>query len=172
MKECLSSTAGSTVTKSPRPQLISLQDKYGVLIFRETGLDNDRHVAFSAQLGELEINPAWGGTQRIGTPYLFDVSNIESDGSLVKEGTRRWAHALGNVLWHTDSSFNQHRSKYSLLLAHRVPGQGRGTTEFADTRKAWEDLDEEQKTELRKLVVEHEYVLPSFPVTLVNAMLS
>ncbi|KAH8895530.1 hypothetical protein GQ53DRAFT_804356 [Thozetella sp. PMI_491] len=136
--------------------LISLQDKYGVIIFRGTGLDNDRHVAFSKQLGDLEVNPAWGGSDRVGSSYLFDVSNIEADGSVVKKGSRRWAHSLGNALWHTDSSFNQHRSKYSLLLAHKVPGVGKGTTEFADTRAAWNDLDEELKADLREVVVEHE----------------
>lgn len=77
---------------SPLPEeliktLISLQDKYAVIIFRSTGLDNARHVTFSQQLGELEVNPAWGGTERVGTPHLFDVSNIEADGSVVKKGT-------------------------------------------------------------------------------------
>ncbi|QKX52950.1 uncharacterized protein TRUGW13939_00021 [Talaromyces rugulosus] len=37
--------------------LVSLQNRFGVLIFRNTGLDNDRHVKFAAQLGELEMNP-------------------------------------------------------------------------------------------------------------------
>ncbi|KAJ8064439.1 hypothetical protein OCU04_006777 [Sclerotinia nivalis] len=39
-------------------QLVQLSKKYAVLIFRSTGLDNKRHIAFSQQLGEkLEINP-------------------------------------------------------------------------------------------------------------------
>ncbi|TVY41296.1 Alpha-ketoglutarate-dependent,4-dichlorophenoxyacetate dioxygenase [Lachnellula occidentalis] len=154
--------------------LIRIQDQYAVIIFRDTGLDNERHVAFSAQLGRLEKNPAWG-SERVGTPFLFDVSNIESDGSLVKKETvsialalgpepqlegspisERWHHALGNALWHTDSSFNQHRSKYSLLLAHAVPEAGQGNTEFADTRQAWADLPDAEKEKLRALVVEHD----------------
>jgi alpha-ketoglutarate-dependent 2,4-dichlorophenoxyacetate dioxygenase len=69
---------------------------------------------------------------------------------------------LGNALWHTDSAFNQHRAKYSLLLAHSVPGEGKGKTEFADTRRAWSDLDEERKREFRDVIVEHEYVPLSF----------
>ncbi|TVY14960.1 Alpha-ketoglutarate-dependent 2,4-dichlorophenoxyacetate dioxygenase [Lachnellula arida] len=150
---CLSSYFGSLI---PGFQLIRIQDKYAVIIFRDTGLDNERHVAFSAQLGSLEKNPAWGGSERVGTPYLFDVSNIESDGSLVKKDTRRWHHALGNALWHTDSSFNQHRSKYSLLLAHAVPGAGQGNTEFADTRQAWREYPEAEKEKLRGYTVEHE----------------
>ncbi|ETS77179.1 hypothetical protein PFICI_11053 [Pestalotiopsis fici W106-1] len=152
--------SGINWKQSPLPDscieaLVLLQNKYGVIVFRETGLDNERQVRFASQLGELEMNPAWGGTKRVGTPYLFDVSNIEDDGSVVKKGSRRWAHSLGNALWHTDSSFNQHRSKYSLLLAHRVPGETQTVTEFADTRQAWKDVPEEQKVELRSLIVEH-----------------
>ncbi|QKX62100.1 uncharacterized protein TRUGW13939_09256 [Talaromyces rugulosus] len=85
-------------------QLVILQDKYGVLIFRQTGLDNSRHIAFSQQLGEkLEINPFFYGREndRLGEPLLFDVGNIELDGSLVKRDSRRWHHSLGNALWHT-----------------------------------------------------------------------
>ena len=53
-----------------------LQDKYAVLIFRDTGLDDQRHIAFSRQLGEkLEINPFFYGREndRVGEPLLFDV---------------------------------------------------------------------------------------------------
>ena len=63
---------------------------------------------------------------------------------------------IGNALWHTDSSFNQYRSKYSLLLAHRIPKEG-GNTEYADVRTAFRDLPEERKAQLRGLVVKHEY---------------
>ncbi|KAH9886819.1 putative alpha-ketoglutarate-dependent 2,4-dichlorophenoxyacetate dioxygenase [Xylariomycetidae sp. FL2044] len=148
-------------TQSPLPKdtiqsLINLQNKYAVIIFRATGLDNERQVGFAAQLGDLEVNPAWGGTERVGNRHLFDVSNIEADGSIVMKGSRRWAHSLGNALWHTDSSFNQHRAKYSMLLAHAVPGRGEGNTSFADTRQAWKDLSEGEKAKLRDLVVEHD----------------
>ena len=40
-------------------------------------------------------------------------------------------------MWHTDSSFNPHRSSYSLLLAHEVPPVG-GDTQFADMRAAYD----------------------------------
>lgn len=49
-------------------------DKYAVLIFRKTALDNARHVAFATQLGkELEQNPSYAIAERLGTAYLFDV---------------------------------------------------------------------------------------------------
>ncbi|OAL28713.1 hypothetical protein AYO22_02578 [Fonsecaea multimorphosa] len=67
------------VPKEVVEQLKDLQDEYAVLIFRRTGLDNVRHVAFSQQLGQrLEINPFFYGREqdRIGDPFLWDVSNL------------------------------------------------------------------------------------------------
>ncbi|KAL2824977.1 putative alpha-ketoglutarate-dependent 2,4-dichlorophenoxyacetate dioxygenase [Aspergillus pseudoustus] len=140
-------------------QLITLQDRYAVLIFRGTGLDNARHIAFSQQLGEkLEINPFFYGREndRLGEPLLFDVGNIELDSSLVKPDSRRWHHSLGNALWHTDSSYHQQRSKYSILLSHGNPVYGGSWTHFADTRRAYADLPAEKKAELEDLIVEHD----------------
>ncbi|KAJ6013818.1 alpha-ketoglutarate-dependent 2-4-dichlorophenoxyacetate dioxygenase [Penicillium herquei] len=140
-------------------KLVTLQDKYGVLIFRKTGLDNARHIAFSQQLGdELEINPFFYGREndRLKEPLLFDVGNIELDGSLVKRDSRRWHHSLGNALWHTDSSYHQQRSKYSILLSHGNPVEGGSWTHFADIRRAYEELPESKKTEIEDLIIEHD----------------
>ncbi|GAA6056374.1 hypothetical protein JCM3770_005977 [Rhodotorula araucariae] len=139
-------------------QLVKISDKYAVLIFRNTGLDDARHVAFSKQLGELEFCPKFNGPDqpdRFSSPHLFDAGNTNLDGSLVKAGTRRWNYNKGNALWHTDSSFNQHRSKYSLLLAHAIPKEG-GNTDFADTRRAYRELPEEKKRQLEPLVIQHD----------------
>ncbi|BGP43255.1 hypothetical protein JCM10450v2_007400 [Rhodotorula kratochvilovae] len=139
-------------------QLVEISNKYAVLIFRNTGLDDTRHVAFSKQLGELEFCPKFNGPDqpdRFSSPHLFDAGNTNLDGSLVKANTRRWNYNKGNALWHTDSSFNQHRSKYSLLLAHAIPKEG-GNTDFADTRRAYRELPEEKKRELEPLVIQHD----------------
>jgi alpha-ketoglutarate-dependent 2,4-dichlorophenoxyacetate dioxygenase len=61
----------------------------------------------------------------------------------------------GNSLFHVDSSFNPRRAGFSLLLAHELPPQGYGgATAFADTRAAYEDLDEHLKQHL----LERDYV--------------
>jgi len=138
--------------------MIAIQDKFGVTVYRNTGLDDTRYVAFSKQLGELEICPKFNGpTQlpRFDDEHLFDAGNMDRDGTIVKKDSRRWHYNKGNALWHTDSSFNQFRSKYSILLAHLVPKEG-GNTDFADVRKAYNDLPESKKAECRGLVVEHD----------------
>jgi alpha-ketoglutarate-dependent 2,4-dichlorophenoxyacetate dioxygenase len=56
-------------------QLLEVQDRYAVTIYRKTALDNDKHVAFASQLGSaLEQNPFFANSTRLGTPFLFDVS--------------------------------------------------------------------------------------------------
>ncbi|KAI6789787.1 putative alpha-ketoglutarate-dependent 2,4-dichlorophenoxyacetate dioxygenase [Hortaea werneckii] len=123
-------------------QLIELQDKYAVLVFRNTGLDNAGHIAFSQQLGsKLETNPFYygRGNDRVGEPFLWDVSNMELDGSLIP-------HIINNG----------QSSKYSLLLSHGNPKRGGVWTHFADTRRAYADLSAETKDLLDGLVVEHD----------------
>jgi alpha-ketoglutarate-dependent 2,4-dichlorophenoxyacetate dioxygenase len=39
---------------------------------------------------------------------LTSTGSVELDSSLVKPDSRRWHHSLGNALWHTDSSYQQH----------------------------------------------------------------
>lgn len=66
--------------------------QYGVLVFRHAELDDAHHVAFAAQFGELDdIKPyiAMGRKNRLPFDELFDVSNLEDDGSLVKIGSKR-----------------------------------------------------------------------------------
>ena len=75
--------------------------------------------------------------------------------AIPNEATSHDRFHLGNSLWHTDSSFNQHRGKYSLLLAHIIPKEG-GDTDYADVRRAYRDLPEERKAKLRGLICVHE----------------
>ncbi|KAH8928257.1 alpha-ketoglutarate-dependent 2,4-dichlorophenoxyacetate dioxygenase [Atractiella rhizophila] len=139
--------------------MIKIQDKYAVTIYRDTKMGDDEHVSFTKQLAkgvELEKAPSITGVKsRFKYPYHFDAGNIDNDGNLVLKGTRRWEYNKGNGLWHTDGSFNQYRSKYSLLLAHVIPSQG-GHTGYCDVRRAWKDYPEgPKKDEYRKMVIRH-----------------
>lgn len=60
--------------------------QYGVVVFRSTGLTDEAHIAFSKQFGELDdVKPyvAAGRKSRLKYDELFDVSNVEVDGSIL-----------------------------------------------------------------------------------------
>ncbi|PVH69678.1 alpha-ketoglutarate-dependent 2,4-dichlorophenoxyacetate dioxygenase [Cadophora sp. DSE1049] len=127
--------------------------KYGVCVFRSTGLDDTRHVEFSRLFGELDdIKPYLTGGRKPKFPYLelFDAGNIDDNGEVVKLDSQRSHYNKGNTLWHIDSSFNPRRASYSLLLAHTIPPPGTGgSTFFADTRHAYSTLPPPLKHQLQ-----------------------
>jgi alpha-ketoglutarate-dependent 2,4-dichlorophenoxyacetate dioxygenase len=96
---------------------------------------------------------AQGGQRRL-SMEINDISNLDRDGAVLGRDDRRRLFSLGNMLWHSDSSFKPTPAKYSLLSARVIPGSG-GNTEFADMRAAWDALDAETKALTRELIVEH-----------------
>jgi alpha-ketoglutarate-dependent 2,4-dichlorophenoxyacetate dioxygenase len=82
------------------------------------------------------------------------VSNLDKSGKPFARDDRRRLYALGNQLWHSDSSFKVIPAKYSLLHARSVTSKG-GNTEFADMRQAYEAMDQETRDNIENLVCEH-----------------
>lgn len=126
--------------------------QYGVIALRKTNLTDETHIELARKFGELDdvkpYNKA-GRKNRLKYDELFDVGNMETDGTIVDPSSPRAQANRGNSLFHVDSSFNPRRAGYSLLLSHELPPAGTGgSTEFCDTRAAWDDLDESTKTEL------------------------
>ena len=111
-------------------------DAHAVLVFHDQYLTDEQHLAFSRSLGELE--EASGTSLReaddFRLPTTFaDVSNLDKDQQVLAVDDRRRLFAIGNRLWHSDSSFKVVPAKYSLLRAVRIPSKG-GNTEYADMR--------------------------------------
>lgn len=132
-------------------------DKYAVLVFRDQDITDDQQMAFSRNFGELE--PQRGG--HIYKPQelrladgMIDVSNIGKDGKPLPKDGRQHLFNLGNMLWHSDSSFRPVPAKYSILSARALPGKG-GDTEFADMRAAYDALNDDAKAEIEELICEH-----------------
>lgn len=134
--------------------------QYGVLVFRATALDDEKHVAFAAQFGELDDATTWiqpGQKYRL-APWsqLWDVGNIEVDGKVVGTDSIRHQIGRGNGLFHVDCSYNPRRAGFSMLRAHELPPPGTGGgTAFADTRAAYEGLDAATKERIGDLVLAH-----------------
>ncbi|MDP1964485.1 MAG: TauD/TfdA family dioxygenase [Reyranella sp.] len=134
-------------------------DRFGVLVFHDQHLTDDQQLAFSRQLGPLET-----ATGDIAAPEerrlsmdVNDISNLDKHGKVVARDDRRRLFGLGNLLWHSDSSFKDVPAKYSLLSARQIPAAG-GNTEFADMRAAYEALDEAAKREVHDLVCLHSQI--------------
>ena len=84
---------------------------------------------------------------------LFDVGNVDPDGSVTDPKSLRAKLLNCNYTFHADSAFNPRRAGYSLLLAHELPPRELGGfTEFADTRAAYDNLDEKIKEEIKDWV--------------------
>src|SRR2546428_7476387 len=132
-------------------------DRDAVLVFRDQRITDEQQMAFSRNFGALE--DARGGNitkpedRRLQTG-MNDVSNLGRDGQPLPRDSRARLFNLGNMLWHSDSSFRAVPAKYSLLSARVVNPTG-GNTELADLRAAYDTLDAATKGLIEDLVCEH-----------------
>lgn len=158
--ECIGVDFSHSLSTEAVEEIRSGLATYGVLVFRQAQLDDARHVAFAAQLGELDDSTPYikAGRKHRLAPYteLFDVSNLDDDGNVVSTDSLRFQLGLGNSLFHVDSAFNPRRAGYSILRAHALPPKGTGgATAFADTRTAYADLDGDTQAKIKDYVVHH-----------------
>jgi alpha-ketoglutarate-dependent 2,4-dichlorophenoxyacetate dioxygenase len=135
-------------------------DEHAVLVFHDQKIDDEQQLAFSRSLGELEhaIGTSLRAPDEYRLPTTFaDVSNLDKDHKVFARDDRRRLFAIGNRLWHSDSSFKAVPAKYSLLHARSIPSKG-GNTEFADMRAAYDALDDETRAEIEDMVCEHSQI--------------
>ena len=135
-------------------------DAYGVLVFHDQHLTDEQHLVFSRSLGELE--DSYGNNLREADEYRLpttfaDVSNLDKNQQVLALDDRRRLFAIGNRLWHSDSSFKIVPAKYSLLRALAIPSKG-GDTEYADMCAAYDALDDETKHLAEDLICEHSQI--------------
>lgn len=137
-------------------------DHYGVLVFHDQRITDEQQYAFSRNFGPMEtaandLAMSAAGDKRRLSANINDISNLDADGNVLARDNRRRLASLGNMLWHSDSSFKKTPSKYSLLSARIIPGAG-GNTEFADMRAAWDALDTETRAICLPLVCDHSQI--------------
>src|SRR5215213_5778162 len=135
-------------------------DRYAVLVLRGQNLDDERQMAFARHFGELEL-PRSGRADVVRRlrPEMADISNLDEQGRLRGRDDPRRFDQLGNRLWHTDGSFRRVPAALSMLYAHRVPRPGplgKGETEFADLRAAYDALPATTTAEIEDLVALHD----------------
>ncbi len=131
-------------------------NRHAVLVFHDQIIDDTQQQAFSRNFGALETTVR--AYRKDFVPrldvHMADISNLDENNKLLPPDDRRRLNALGNRLWHSDSSFKRVPARFSLLSARIIPSWG-GETQFADTRAAWDALPDRMKSRLEGLICEH-----------------
>ena len=130
-----------------------------MLVFPNQNINDEQQFAFSSLFGPME--KATGDISAVHERRLSldinDISNLDQDGKVLARDNRNRLFGLGNMLWHSDSSFKEIPAKFSLLSARVIPESG-GNTEFADMRAAWDTLDPLMQDECKGLICAHSQI--------------
>ena len=118
------------------PEIRAALLKYGVIFFRDQQLTQEQHIAFAREFGELEIHPATPKEQP--NPEVLRIAH--GPDSRGQENN-----------WHSDVTWRAEPSLGSILRAIELPEIG-GDTLFSNMIMAYEDLDEELKEKLCKML--------------------
>ena len=131
-------------------------DLHGVLVFPGQHLDQDAQIGFAQAMGPLELGfrKIKAGAHRLKYNELADISNVTPDGEIAARDHTKIVSNLANQLWHSDSSFQKPRAKYSMLSASVLPDFG-GETQFADLRMAYDALPDWRKAQVADLNAVH-----------------
>jgi len=134
-------------------------DTYAVVVLPGQHLTDELQEAFALQFGRIEDTPTLVDQERRRLPNMKinDISNLGADGKILAADDRRRMFNLGNMLWHSDSSFKPTPAYWSMLNARVIPPKD-GQTQFVDTRVAWDHLPDHMKAIVRDLVTEHSLI--------------
>jgi taurine dioxygenase len=122
-------------------------NRHSILVFRGQRIDNDQHLAFSRNFGDLEIHTV--------KQYLLpDYPEIIALANRGENGTTPIDN--GGAYWHSDISYKAKPPMGSLLYSLEVPPEG-GDTLYADMYAAYDALSEEMKGRLDGLRAVHGY---------------
>ena len=140
------------LTESALGTVMQALGQYGVLRFPKQTLTAAQLKAFSAQLGDLEINVA-SAFQEPGLPEVMILSNILENGKPI-------GLSDAGQDWHTDMSYSRQIAFANVLYALQVPrrnGQALGSTSFCNMHAAYDDLPADLKTKLDGKTVLHDF---------------
>lgn len=128
-------------------ELLTLLDRYTVLIFPGIGLTDEEQLALTDALGE-RVNIAAQVPGRSDAAAVYQVT--------LNKGARiEPEYVLGTFFWHMDGlTVDIAPPKATVLSARRIARKG-GDTEFASTRAAYAALPSTEKEELQGLRVVH-----------------
>jgi taurine dioxygenase len=126
--------------------------RHSVLLFRGQKLDDDRLLAFSRRLGDLDPPPNQenGRQSPPGYPDVYVVSNI-----LDTKGQPIGALGAGEASWHTDMSYLDLPPDASMLYALEVPPSG-GNTWFCGMQAALASMPADLREKIEGRRIKHD----------------
>ena len=141
---------GINLAKMSDNDWLSVHDafhEFGALVAPDQHLSDKDHIAFGERFGKIEL-------LRDDGRKAVQISNVNTDGTVMKPKEKRYQTLRGNEGWHTDSSYMPLAAKASILTAQTVPSKG-GETELADMRSAFDTLDKAMKQRVQGLSAYH-----------------
>lgn len=117
-----------------------LLQQRGVIIIRGLHFDRDQQLAFSHMLGKVQ-------PQGEGGIFKITIDPKENPGA---------EYIKGSFFWHIDGASDD-VPNFAATLNAKILSQSGGTTYFANTYAAWDDLPEEEKAAYDGLKVVHSF---------------
>jgi len=141
--------------------------EYQVLVFPGQHLSEADQIRFTLHWGEMPVRGRYAGRReerRRAHQSVMLVSNIREDGEPIG------SLPDGEMMFHSDGSYDEHPYRYTTLYALEVPSRG-GNTMFADMYGAYTTLPEDLKRRLAGAKARHGYyagrgVTPEIKATL------
>ena len=115
--------------------------EHKVLVVRDQHLTTEQHVALSRRFGELEVHPM---RPQGAVPEILVLDNHKDN------------PVLSTDVWHSDTTFRENPTKYTILRCQIMPKVG-GDTLFADMEAAYEGLSPTFKEMIRDLKAVHDF---------------
>ena len=102
-----------------RKALLDAIDRWSFLCFPDQAPGDERHLAFTREIGEPEPNHLPKGEEgRI--DYFGTIGNVQEDGTALGNDHRKTIFLTGNNMWHTDASFKPVPAFLSINAAYEV----------------------------------------------------
>jgi alpha-ketoglutarate-dependent taurine dioxygenase len=120
-------------------QIRALLERRSVLAFRGMNLNDEQQTAFTATLGELQLQ---AGEKVINVSLDRRVNQEKAD------------YQRGNEFWHLDMTSAETPNFASVMTARKLSVTG-GETEFASTYAAWDELPDAERARYEGLNVMH-----------------
>ncbi len=118
--------------------------EHQVLVFPGQTMGEDDQIRFSLHWGDLPVRTRYAGRREEGRrshASIMLISNIRENGEPIG------SLPDGEMMFHSDGSYDEHPYRYTTLYALEVPSRG-GDTLFADMYGAYETLPDDLRRRL------------------------